>query len=177
MASNKKLKVATVWLNGCSGCHMSFLDMDELLLKIAEVADLVYSPLVDLKEFPPDVDLTIVEGAVGNEEDLHKIKMVRERSKLVMALGDCAVTGNVPAMRNPFAKQDCYDRAYQENAATNQQTPNKNIPDLLPQELPVREVVKVDVFLPGCPPNASLIYAALAELVQGKIPEVQTHFG
>ena len=97
-----KVRIATVWLDGCSGCHMSFLDMDERLLELAEHIDLVYSPLVDLKDFPQDVDVTLVEGAVSTEEDLERIEKVRAHSKLLVSLGDCAVTGNVPAMRNPF---------------------------------------------------------------------------
>ncbi len=72
-----KKRLATVWLDGCSGCHMSFLDMDERLLALATRVDLVYSPLVDAKEFPENVDLTLVEGAVSSEEDLHKIQIVR----------------------------------------------------------------------------------------------------
>jgi NAD-reducing hydrogenase small subunit len=100
-----KKRIATVWLDGCSGCHMSFLDMDERLVELFQQADLVYSPLVDLKEFPEEVDITLVEGAVSSEEDLHKIRMVRERTKILVAFGDCAVTGNVPSMRNPFGTQ------------------------------------------------------------------------
>ena len=91
---------------------MSFLDMDERLLALAEKADLVYSPLVDNKIFPEEVDITLVEGAVSNEEDLHKIQMVRARTKILVSLGDCAVTANVPGMRNPFLTSEVYDRAY-----------------------------------------------------------------
>src|ERR1022692_4483007 len=110
-----KKRLATVWLDGCSGCHMSFLDMDERLLTVAGMADLVYSPLVDAKEFPEDVDVTLVEGAVSSEDDLHKIKIVRARTKTLVSLGDCAVTANVPGMRNPFGTKAVYDRAYREN--------------------------------------------------------------
>ena len=110
-----KVKVATVWLDGCSGCHMSFLDLDERLLVLAEMIDLVCSPVVDPKEFPKDVDVTIVEGAVSSEHDLHKALLIRERSKVLISLGDCAVTGNVPAMRNPFQREELFERAYIEN--------------------------------------------------------------
>ena len=102
-----KVRLATVWLDGCSGCHMSFLDMDERILEIAARVEVVYSPLVDLKEFPADVDVTIVEGGVSSEEDLHKIRMVRSRTKLLIALGDCAVTSNVPGMRNNDIADEC----------------------------------------------------------------------
>ena len=97
-----KPRVATVWLDGCSGCHMSLIDLDERLLDIFDRADLVYGPLVDFKEFPENVDVCLVEGAVSSEDDLHKIKLVRERTKTIIAFGDCAVTSNVPGMRNPI---------------------------------------------------------------------------
>src|SRR5690349_2758055 len=97
-----KVRVATVWLDGCSGCHMSFLDIDERVIDLADKIELVYSPLVDLKEFPENVDVALVEGAVSSDEDLHKAQIIRARSKIVVSLGDCAVTSNVPSMRNPF---------------------------------------------------------------------------
>ena len=100
-----KKRLATVWLDGCSGCHMSFLDMDERLIELAGKVDLVYSPLVDNKQFPDSVDITLIEGAVSSEEDLHKIKLVREHTTILVSLGDCAVTANIPGMRNPFITQ------------------------------------------------------------------------
>ncbi len=95
-----KLRLATAWLDGCSGCHMSFLDMDEKLIELSKDFDLVYSPLVDIKTFPEEVDITLVEGAVSSVDDIEKILLIRERTRLLVAMGDCAVTGNVPAMRN-----------------------------------------------------------------------------
>ena len=174
-----KKKLATVWLDGCSGCHMSFLDIDEKILVVAEKADLVYSPLVDAKEFPEDVDITLVEGAVSNEEDLEKIKKVRQRTKILVSLGDCAVTANVPSMRNPFGKNRVLDRAYVDNATANQHIPDKIIPSLLDRVRPVHEVVDVDVFIPGCPPSADVIFKAVAEALDGKVPELEslTRFG
>ena len=174
-----KARVATVWLDGCSGCHMSFLDMDERLLELAGKMELVYSPLVDPKEFPEGVDVTLVEGAVSNEDDLHKILKVRERTKILVSLGDCAVTSNVPSMRNPFGVEACYQRAYMENAHTNQQVPNQVIPPLLPKARPVHEIVKVDVFVTGCPPSADTIYYVVSELLAGRTPDPasKTRFG
>src|SRR5689334_14543206 len=98
----KKTRLATIWLDGCSGCHMSFLDMDERLLALTSQMDLVYSPLVDRKDFPDQVDVTLVEGSVSSDGDLEKILHVREHTRLLVSLGDCAVTGNVPSMRNPI---------------------------------------------------------------------------
>jgi len=167
-----KVKVATVWLDGCSGCHMSLIDLDERLLDIFERADLVYGPLVDFKEFPENVDVCLVEGAVSSEEDLHKIKLVRERTKTLVAFGDCAVTSNVPGMRNPIGTGPLLDRAYIENVTMNPQLPSQIVPKLLPISTPVHRVVKVDVFLPGCPPSADLIYNLLDDLLAGRVPDV-----
>jgi len=174
-----KKRMATVWLDGCSGCHMSFLDIDERLLTLAESAELVYSPLVDAKIFPDDVDVTMVEGAVSSEEDLHKIRLVREKTKILVSLGDCAVTANVPAMRNPFTVQSVYDRAYRETATLDPGTPDQVIPRLLLYARPVHEVVSVDVYIPGCPPSADVIYYALTELLEGRQPDLssKTRFG
>lgn len=174
-----KKRLATVWLDGCSGCHMSFLDIDERLLTLAESADLVYSPLVDAKVFPERVDVTLVEGAVSSEEDLHKIKMVRQRTNILVSLGDCAVTANVPGMRNPFATKDVYDRAYRENVTLNPCTPDQFVPRLLAQARPIHEFVPVDIFVPGCPPSADTIYYVVSELLAGRQPELsaRTRFG
>ncbi len=167
-----KPRVATVWLDGCSGCHMSLIDMDERILDIFGRADLVYGPLVDVKEFPEDVDVCLVEGAVSSEDDLHKIKLVRERTKTLVSFGDCAVTSNVPGMRNPIGVAPLLDRAYRENVTLNPQVPTEIVPRLLPISTPVHRVVKVDVFLPGCPPSADLIYTLLDDLLSGRVPDV-----
>ena len=168
-----KVSVATVWLDGCSGCHMSLLDMDERLLELAAVIDIVYSPLVDKKIFAEQVDLTLVEGSVSSEEDLAKIKMIREHTRLLIAMGDCAVTGNVPSMRNPFGPEKILQHVYLRNA------PSTIVPPLLPRVLPVHQVVAVDAFLPGCPPSADVLYFALTELLAGRMPDVSgyTRFG
>lgn len=169
----KKVSVATVWLDGCSGCHMSFLDMDERLIELAAAIDIVYSPIIDTKSFPEQVDLALVEGSVSSEEDLEKIKKIREHSRLLIAMGDCAVTGNVPSMRNPFGPEKILQHIYLRNA------PDKIVPRLLPLVLPIHQVVAVDAFLPGCPPPADAIYFALTELLAGRLPDMNgyTRFG
>jgi NAD-reducing hydrogenase small subunit len=173
-----RMKLATVWLDGCSGCHMSILDMDERLLEIAGQCELVYSPLVDLKTFPADVDITLVEGAVSSDADAEKIRRIRERTRTLVSLGDCAVTGNVPAMRNTFAAEKVLHRAYGDAAAL-LRIPGQGVPRLLPQVRPVHEVVFVDVYVPGCPPSADTIYCVLRELLAGRMPDVtnETRFG
>jgi NAD-reducing hydrogenase small subunit len=169
-----KKRLATVWLDGCSGCHMSFLDMDERLIELAGKVDLVYSPLVDLKKFPESVDIALIEGAVSSEEDLHKIKLVRQHTTTLVSLGDCAITANIPGMRNPFSTQSIFDRAYRENVTLNPGTPDQIVPRLLPYARPVHEVVPVDVYVPGCPPSADTIYYVLTELLEGRQPEIST---
>lgn len=174
-----KVRLATVWLDGCSGCHMSFLDMDERLIELADQIELVYSPLVDPKEFPDSVDVTLVEGAVSSNEDLEKIRHIRKHTKILVSLGDCAVTANVPSMRNSFRVGEVLDRAYIENASTQQQIPNVSVPTLLRQVLPVHSVVPVDVFVPGCPPSADTIHYAITELLEGRTPDLsdRSRFG
>jgi NAD-reducing hydrogenase small subunit len=174
-----KLKLATVWLDGCSGCHMSFLDMDERLLELASLVDLVYSPLVDAKEFPDMVDIVLVEGAVASVDDEKKIRRVRAHSKTLVAIGDCAITGNVPAMRNPIGPDAILQRAYIENASAQQQIPCVVVPRLLPIVRPIHEYVAVDLYLPGCPPSADTFHAALTALITGEPLDISalTRFG
>lgn len=162
--------LATVWLDGCSGCHMSLLDMDERLIELSSQFELVYSPLVDRKVFPDHVDVTLVEGAVANEDDLAKIQKIRQHTRILVSLGDCALTGNVPAMRNVCGPELVLLRAYLENADVQQQIPTVGVPPLLDRVRPVHEVVPVDVFVPGCPPSADAIFQVLSELLAGKLP-------
>jgi NAD-reducing hydrogenase small subunit len=175
----KKAKLATLWLDGCSGCHMSILDIDEAIATIAQKADLVYGPLVDAHTFPDDVDVTIVEGAVSSQDDLEKIQHVRRHTRLLVALGDCAITSNVPAMRNPIPVKKLLERIYVKGADTNPGVPTEGVPPLLKHAVPLHEVVKVDLYVPGCPPPASAIKLVLTELLNGRRPELnsQVKFG
>jgi NAD-reducing hydrogenase small subunit len=177
--NGRKVTVATTWLDGCSGCHMSLLDMDERLVDLAEQIDIVYSPLVDAKELPEQVDVGILEGSVSNEEDVHKAREFRARCKLLLSLGDCAVNGNVPAMRNPFKLDDVIERAYRENVDLNPQIPTEGVPALLQKVQPIHGFVKVDIFVPGCPPHADTIHYVLSELIAGRTPDPSkvTRFG
>jgi NAD-reducing hydrogenase small subunit len=164
METIEKTKLATIWLSGCSGCHMSFLDQDELLIDLAKKIQLVYSPIVDVKTFPENVDVTLIEGAVANEEQQSLLKEARARTKILISLGDCAVTGNVTALRNAWSDSDkaVLEKAYVENSHVNAQIPT-DVPKLLKKVRPLHEVVKVDYFIPGCPPSATVINYVLTE--------------
>jgi len=133
----RKVKVATVWLDGCSGCHMSLLDMDAAIIALGRKIDIVYGPLVDAQEFPEDVDVTLVEGAVSSQDDLNKIQKIRQRTGLLISLGDCAVTGNVPALRNSIPVQKLLQRIYVEGAEEGKVVPMDRVPPLLPQARPL----------------------------------------
>jgi len=145
-ATQPRLRLATVWLAGCSGCHMSLLDLDDWLFELARWADVVYSPIAsDCKTFPDNVDVVLVEGAVAGAD--HRALALRLRccSRMVVALGDCAVTGNVSALRNLC-------------------------PELLERVLPLHAVIPVDLYVPGCPPSADRIRAVLEPLLHGRLP-------
>ncbi len=182
MAKNRKIRLATAWLGGCSGCHMSFLDLDERLIELAEQADLVYSPIADTKEFPQNVDVTLVEGAVANIDHLELAQEIRERSKLVVSFGDCAVTGNVTSLRNRLQVDDLLNEVYQggPGAVPFGQEEDRVMPALIERVYPLHQVIPVDVYLPGCPPEPDHIWAAVSALLQGepvRLPETMRYFG
>ena len=176
----EKIRFATVWLDGCSGCHMSFLDMDERLIELADQVDVVCSPYVDTKGFPQEVDLTLVEGSVSSTEDLEKLHKIRKNSRLIVALGDCAVTGNVSAMRNLVGVEkalvQCYDELSDHNTG---KRPCRVVPAMLERVAPLHEHVPIDYFLPGCPPPADAIHALLMSLITGEAINIYdyTRFG
>jgi NAD-reducing hydrogenase small subunit len=173
--SMSKPKVATDWLAGCAGCHMSFLDIDERIIELLKLVDLRSSPITDLKE--PDkegVDVGILEGGIANTYNEEVAIKMRERSKILVALGDCAVFGGVPAMRNFYGADAALKRAYIEAESNDDSAKIPSDPELsTPVRVkPVSDLVKVDVFLPGCAPSADAIFAVLADLANGKMPDV-----
>ena len=182
MTAQRKLRLATVWLGGCAGCHMSLLDLDERLLELYAAANLVYGPLVDAKEYPTGVDVALVEGAVANVDNLELLFKVRERSRVLVSLGDCAVTGNVTALRNSGKLRELFGNVYHEAPGEAPVGPAaiKQVPALLPKVLPVHHVVDVDAFIPGCPPDPERIWTAVSALLRGEpvaLAEQQRTFG
>jgi NAD-reducing hydrogenase small subunit len=182
MAAERKIRLATVWLGGCAGCHMSLLDLDERLLELHTMVELVYGPLVDAKEFPPGVDIALVEGAAANVDHLELLETIRERSSVLVSLGDCAVTGNVTALRNCGRVSEMLATVYHEGQGKAPVGPEavQNVPALLPKVLPLHHVTAVDAFIPGCPPDPERIWAALGALLRGEpvsLEENQRTFG
>jgi NAD-reducing hydrogenase small subunit len=176
-----KIRLATVWLGGCSGCHMSLLDMDEWLIELAALAELVYSPIVDHKQFPAEVDVALVEGAIANDEHMELIHTVRRNTRTLVSLGDCAVTGNVTALRNPLGSAaSILQQVYIEHGDGRGVLPAEPgiVPVLLDKVVPVHAVVPVDLFLPGCPPPASKIRALIEGLLgEGDRAAIGIRFG
>ena len=174
-STSKKIHLASDWLAGCSGCHMSILDMDERLIELLSKVELTSSPLTDLKHPSPEgVDIGILEGAVNSSATEETARLMRARSKLLVALGDCAVFGGVPAMRNSVGIGAAMQRAYLECEST--------VAGILPADKqlavmqpvrPLNQVVAVDICIPGCPPSAETIYYVLQELIAGRKPELQ----
>jgi NAD-reducing hydrogenase small subunit len=180
-APPRKLRLATVWLAGCSGCHMSFLDLDEWLFDLAERVEVVFSPVAsDAKRYPEAVDICLVEGAVANADNLELALLLRQRTRVVVSFGDCAISANVPGLRNLCAPpgetaRAALERGYLELADRGATLPHAPgiVPELLTKVLPLHEVIPVDVYLPGCPPSAERILAALEPLLAGEMPQLR----
>lgn len=171
---SKKVTIASDWLAGCAGCHMSLLDMDETLISLLEKVQITSSPITDLKH-PPEqgVDVGILEGAVNNSATEETARLMRARCKCLIAMGDCAVFGGVPAMRNGVSRQAALQRAYVESEST----VDGKIPDhqdlaVMQDTRAVDQVVPVDVYLPGCPPPAEAIVYVIRELLEGRTPRL-----
>ena len=173
-----KPKVASDWLAGCAGCHMSLLDIDERIVDLVQLVDLRATPITDLKE--PDeggVDVGILEGGINNTTNEEVAIKMRKRCKILVSLGDCAVFGGVPAMRNFFTLEESLRRAYVETPSTDSSGKIPSSPELakMTRVRAVHEVVPVDIFVPGCPPDADIIFYVLSELAQGRMPKLENN--
>lgn len=173
MTNKRKLKLATTSLAGCFGCHMSFLDMDERIVELLEHIEFDRSPFTDIKQLG-HCDIGLIEGGVCNAENVHVLRTYRANCRILVAVGACAINGGVPAMRNHFSLRECLEEVYLKSPdIVNPHIPNDpELPLLLDKVYPVHEVIKIDYFLPGCPPSADTFYRFLSELIQGKEPQV-----
>ncbi len=159
---------------------MSLLNIDDVFIDLAGKVEFVKSPIVDMKNFD-ECDIAIVEGAVADEDDLRELKEMREKSETLIALGDCAVFGGMTAFRNLFEKDEVLRRGYVETETTKKgRIPKgKDVPGLLDQAEPLGAHVKVDLYIPGCPPDAESISFVLMNLIEGKmasLPPKMIHF-
>ncbi len=171
-----KPKVATTSLCGCFGCHMSLLDIDERILELVELVDFDRSPINDRKHIDGLVDIGLIEGGCANEENVRVLQEFRKNCKILVSVGDCAINGGVPALRNLVPLEECYEEAFVNGPTV--VNPSGKVPDdeeiplLLDRVYPCHEVVKVDYHLPGCPPSADALWEALKALLDGRPPEL-----
>ncbi len=170
-----KPRLATCSLAGCFGCHMSLLDIDERLVELLDLVDLDKSPLTDKKEFDRPVDIGLVEGGCANDHNVHTLRQFRKNCRILVSVGACAITGGVPAMRNMIGLKECLEEAYITGPTIEGKgmIPNdEDLPLLLDRVYPSHEVVKIDYFLPGCPPSGEAIWFFLKALLTGREPDL-----
>jgi NAD-reducing hydrogenase small subunit len=171
-----KIKVASIWCEGCSGCHMSFLDMDERLVELINKGlEINATPITDLKIPDEGTDIGIIEGAVATDHHEEEVKTMRERCKFIVALGDCAVFGGIPTMRNYVPVEELLERGYitTESTVQGKIPSSEEIGKHLSKVKAVNEVIKVDFYIPGCPPSADAIYYVLKEILEGRVPKLE----
>ena len=170
---NKKLRVATTSLAGCFGCHMSLLDIDERLLDLVELVEFDRSPLTDIKHCGP-CDIGIIEGGVCNAENVHVLREFRQNCKILIALGACAVNGGLPAQRNHLDLRECLQEVYRTSlGVVNGSVPNDpELPLPLDKVHPINEIVRIDYFIPGCPPSGDAIWKFRTDLIAGRTPRL-----
>ncbi|MCP4544906.1 MAG: NADP oxidoreductase [bacterium] len=167
-----KPKLATTSLAGCFGCHMAILDIDDRILKLVELIDFDKSPVDDIKEFTGPVDIGLIEGGCCNEENVKVLQDFRKHCKVLISIGDCAINGGIPAMRNNIPLKECLEEAYLNGPTVHNpsnQIPNDDeLPLILNRVYPASEIVKIDYHLPGCPPPADTLWEALVALLTDK---------
>ena len=155
---------------------MSLLDIDERILSLVERVEFDRSPIDDIKHISGRCAIGLVEGGCCNEENVHVLHEFRKACDILVSVGDCATMGGIPAMRNNIPLRECIDEAYRTGVTVynpDDITPqDPEIPLLLNKVYPCHEVVKIDYLLPGCPPSADALWAALTALLSGKPVEL-----
>ncbi|HPW17392.1 MAG TPA: NADP oxidoreductase [Candidatus Aminicenantes bacterium] len=164
--------IATASLAGCFGCHMSILDIDERILRLVELVEFNKSPIDDIKRFTKPADIGLIEGGCSNSENVAVLRDFRKNCRVLVSLGECAVMGGLPALRNSIPLKECLEEAYLNSPTVDpgeRVIPNdEDLPVILDKVYPCHEVVKIDCFLPGCPPSADLIWEALTAIIEGR---------
>jgi NAD-reducing hydrogenase small subunit len=167
-----KVRIATTSLAGCFGCHMSLLDIDERLFGLVALAEFDRTPLTDIKHCGP-CDIALIEGGVCNAENVHVLRELRSHAKILVGVGACAINGGLPAMRNHLDVGDLLQKVYVERGGAKQVPNDAELPLLFDKVYPVNEIVRVDYFIPGCPPSADAIWKVLTDLILGRIPRLE----
>ncbi len=184
-----KLKLALYWGASCGGCEIAVLDINEKILDVAAVADILLWPVAvdgkykDIEALPDKtIDVCLFNGGIRNSEAEHIAKMLRVKSKTLVAFGACASLGGVPGLANQFSREEILERVYQTTPSTvnpekvRPQTKTKmpegelEIPEFFPRVLPLDEVISVDYYLPGCPPTAEWVLKAIDAIVKNQLP-------
>ncbi|MGA2363229.1 MAG: NADP oxidoreductase [Candidatus Aminicenantales bacterium] len=164
--------IATASLAGCFGCHMSLLDIDDRIFKLIELVEFNKSPIDDIKKFTKAVDVGLIEGGCCNSENVEVLRYFRNNCKILVSVGECAIMGGLPALRNGIPLKECLDEAYMNSPTVDPADrlipDDEELPIILDKVYPCHEIVKIDYFLPGCPPSADLIWEALTALVEGR---------
>lgn len=167
-----KPKIATASLAGCFGCHMAILDIDDRILKLIELVDFDKSPVDDIKRFTGRCLVGLIEGGCCNEENVHVLQDFRKNCDILISVGECAIMGGLPALRNNVPLRECLNEAYLNGPTVfnpeNKLPGDEEIPLILDRVYPCHEVVKIDYKIPGCPPPADTIWEALVALLTNK---------
>ena len=169
---HEKFIVATTSLAGCFGCHMSLLDIDTDILDVLEIVEFNKSPLTDIKNFSKRCHVGLIEGGCANSENVHVLEEFRKKCDILIAFGECAIMGGIPAMRNFVPLEECLEEAYL-NGITSEIgadviPAHEDIPKILNNVYPCNEVVKIDYYIPGCPPNAQHIWKVVKSILLGE---------
>ncbi|MGB9838286.1 F420-non-reducing hydrogenase subunit MvhG [Methanothermobacter sp.] len=169
----EKAKIGTMWLGGCSGCHLSIADLHEALLDVMELADFEFSPvLMDTKyDEIPELDVVIIEGGIVNDENREFAEELREKAKFVVSYGTCAVYGGIPGLRNLWDKEEVIEEAYINSITTPNEEgviPSEEVPHLEGRVKPLGEVIDVDFEIPGCPPRSDVVAEVVLALLKGE---------
>lgn len=174
------VRVAEEWLCTCGGCEVTILDMGEPLLDILPKLQFVHMPvLMDHKYYGqlgektaleiPEADVGIISGGIRTQENKHIAEEMRKKCKTLIAIGSCANFGGIPALANLSTNEELFEKVYRGSKTTDKaETPNKDIPPFADRVYAVREVVKVDIALPGCPTTPEMVATALTALLENK---------
>lgn len=173
----EKAKIGTMWLGGCSGCHLSIADIHEAILDVMELADFEFSPvLMDTKyDEIPELDVVIIEGGIRNEENRELAELLREKAKFVINYGTCAVYGGIPGLGNLHTVDELTQEAYINSPSTPNEEgiiPSEEVPHLESRVRPLSEVIDVDFSVPGCPPRSDVVAEAVLALLKGESVEL-----